>query len=126
MIPGRYDFEVWRGTTPRFVFAVLDSNQVPVEFDDIRVSFAYKGNLLFRKTYVMDDSSESPGGVVSEDEYAGTFRVVLTPEDTRTIREASDTKPYTPATYEIEVWHNGSQLVYLWGEIVGRGGRNDD
>ena len=119
-IPAQYQIEWVRGTTTPFVFA-MKRNGVPLPFDDIRLSVYKKGGkaLIFRATY------SDGGGITIVNPATGLVKFQPTPEQTRALVQSKD--GLTPQNiYEVEYWYQGSQEVYLMGDVLGIGGINDD
>lgn len=117
--PGQFDWQWVRGTTTPVVFT-LTKNDQPMPFDDVRLS-VYKDNgrtLAFRV-------STLEGTMQVTDPATAQITFTPTSEQTRGLSESKiggDPKN----RYELEVRENGSEQVYLLGNITAIGGLNDD
>lgn len=123
MIPASYNFKVMRGTqgpTQGLVFRlrtlVSEGVYENIPYDDVRLSIYDKRGttLLLRPTI-------SNNGIIVVNAPDNTFAWNPTSDDTRLIPKGEQ-----KAYYEIEVWYNDTQIVYMLGYIDGIGGSNDD
>jgi hypothetical protein len=126
MTPGEYDFQWVRGTTSPLVVA-LKTNNVPIPYDDIRLSVYKKKELAFRITLAENEDAagpQSPGTVrvISP----GTFAFMPTAEQTRSLFQTPNDGSPGKNSYEIEVRVGEAEDVYLLGVIAAIGGINDD
>lgn len=123
MTPGRYDFQIVRGTTSPFIFRLKNDdgagNLTPMVFEDVRLSIAIPDAPIVRT--LVD------GGLEETDPAEGEITWTPTPAESRSLPEG------VPVRYEVEVWNSDSnesdgsdQQVYLTGFITGVGGQNDD
>lgn len=120
-IPAIYPLSWVRGTTTPFVFA-MRRNSVPLPFDDVRLSVYKKDGttLLWRATY------SDGGGITVVNPATGLMKFQPTPEQTRMLVKSKDADSPAKNIYELEYWYQGSQEVYLMGDVLGIGGINDD
>jgi len=115
--PAEYDFTWVRGTNVPAVFS-FSLNDIPIPFDDARMSVSLRGKLLFRL-------SVSDGGAHISNPTIGEVTFTPTPEQTRMLKETPVGDPGVNR-YEIELRDGASEVVYVWGMIAGILGSNDD
>lgn len=123
MIPASYNFQVMRGTqgpTQGLVFRlrtlVSEGVYENIAYDDIRLSiYDKRGTTLLLRPTISENS------IIVVDAPTNTFAWNPTAEETRLIPKG-ELKAY----YELEVWYNDTQIVYMLGYITGLGGSNDD
>lgn len=118
MTPATYNFTVVRGTsgpTQGIVFRLKDSSGDPIEFDDVRLTINKKSALLLRVATIDPDDTLTVTDVNSAE-----ITWAPTAEQTRLIPLGAK------ATYEVEVRHDGFEVVYMIGTITGIAGINDD
>jgi len=117
--PGFTEWQWVRGTTTPVAFR-LTRNDVPIEFDDVRLTVHRKRGkeLAFR-------ASVSNGMIEISDPATGLLTFRPTAEQTRALTPSKDDQE-AANTFELEVRHNGSEEVWLMGNIKAIGGINDD
>lgn len=120
-IPAEYKLSWVRGTTTPLVFAMRRLG-VPLPFDDVRLSVYKKDGrtLIWRATYSDD------GGITVVNPATGLLKFQPTPEQTRQLIQSKSAEADAKNIYELEYWYQGSQEVYLMGEVLAVGGINDD
>lgn len=132
--PGTKDLEIYRGSTDRFAFRIIDTAGTPLPFDDIRLTISSKTSndpttgLILRKSVlgvedfgpeVIDEYTDDPNPL-DYDEYSGTVIWTPTPAESRALPKGAKSK------YEVELRNGTSQIIYIIGTITGTGGINDD
>lgn len=119
-IPAIYPLSWVRGTTTPLVFA-MRRNGVPLPFDDVRLSVYKKnGSIIWRATY------SDGGGITVVNPATGLLKFQPTPEQTRQLIQSKTADSEAKNIYELEYWYQGSQEVYLMGDVLAIGGINDD
>jgi hypothetical protein len=113
------DFEWVRGTTKPDLIFTFTRYGSPLAFDDARLS-VYKDQgktLAFRATVT--------GGQIVMDAELGKITFTPTAAQTRSLTQTkADGLPRNK--YEVELRINGSEEVYVMGNITATGGLNDD
>ena len=123
---GVCDFYWIRGTTTPFI-TTFTQNDVPLEFDDARLSVTDKlGNLIFRLS-LADNPGTGPG-TVTKDIVTGKVTFQPTEEQTRALiaSKVGTDKAKGKNKYEVELRNGADTDVYLLGTICAIGGLNDD
>jgi hypothetical protein len=119
MLPATYDFTVVRGTSgPTQGLTVRLKAQsgnvlVNIPYQDVRLSIYLRKVLLLRATL-------SGGQLVESNLAEAEINWPMTVDISRQIPLGAK------ASYELEVWNAGTQIVYMIGTITGLGGLNDD
>jgi hypothetical protein len=122
---GVYDFRWVRGTTAPLIVS-FKINDVPIPYDDVRLSVWKGGVLAFRITLADNEDTagaQNPGTVkvVSP----GTFQFMPMAAQTRSLIKTAD-GAVGKNSYEIEIRNGEDEEVYLMGTIAAIGGLNDD
>lgn len=107
-----------RGSTSPFA-VMIKANDVLLPFDDMRLS-VYAGSTLAFRLSTLDTPTQA---VV--DEETGQVSFIPTTEQTRALIQTPD-GAIPKNKYEVELRYNGSEEVYLLGNINAIGGLNDD
>lgn len=119
MIPATHNFSVMRGTSGPTQGIVVrlkaqdGDDLVNIPYEDVRLSIYKRSELLLRATF-------ANGMLVESDIGEAEITWQPTAEETRLIPIGAK------ATYELEVWNGGYEIVYMLGTITGIGGINDD
>lgn len=120
-VAASYNFEVWRGTTPRFVFRLKNEGDPPTAMTWTDVSLTFQPKNGTKVTHKLTDSD--PNFAVTDAPNAEITWAITTAES-RQFPEGAKTD------YEVQVkapnGATGVQMVYLYGKITGKGGLNDD
>jgi hypothetical protein len=121
---GVFDFTWVRGTTAPFIVA-MKINDVPIPYDDIRLSVFNGNTLAFRITLEANEATgaQTPGTVKITN--PGEFTFMPTAEQTRLLTKVAQGAP-GKSSYEVEIRNGQDEEVYLLGTIAGIGGLNDD
>jgi hypothetical protein len=118
---GIYNFKWVRGTTMPFIVS-MKIDDVPIPYDDIRLS-VYNGTTLVFRLSLHDNEGTEPGSV--EITSPGVFSFRPTAAQTRMLTKvAADAEG--KSSYEVEIRDGLNESVYLLGTIAGIGGLNDD
>lgn len=128
--PGSHNFEIYRGTTDPFVFRLkiedLPDNPgtfLPMPLTDLRLTI--KAGSDTPVTYSLENDD-----FVLTSAPDGEYTFVPTAAQTRLLKAGVKADGTGKNTYELEIRDAGAtpptQMVYLTGVIIARGGLNDD
>src|SRR3954462_9631335 len=118
LVPGKYPFTLWRGSTDPFSFRILDDAGVPLSFTDIIFTISKKTSVVDTDPIVrMALSDGDPNFAIDA---TGLVTWIPTPLQSRSLFVGTAQK------YEVELRNGPMELIYLVGDITGAGGINPD
>lgn len=120
-VAATYNFEVWRGTTPKFVFRLKNVGppETAMTFTDVSLTFQPRGGAVVTRKL-----SDAAASFAITDAPNAEITWAISIAESRSFLIGAKTE------YEVQVKNpNGAantQMVYLNGKITGKGGLNDD